>query len=563
MDAYEMNDASADTGWVEPEQVTVDPDCWSEVDVPQVEPEPIESAVGTIEETTWEDPAEEARWDDPIDPAVDDAVGPAGESLDTAGIEAPAPWQTEPGPDPSDTGTVGTFSTDAPEPVVYEVGTLVTQEPLAPDVVTVDDITGTEAYQSYATGSTGPIQADGLVDTSGGFDGPSAFASPTMVGDAGDSAFWFQQNSQNSCGPSVVAQIVSDFTGVHHADEVAIENRALQMRSTVIDGAAYRPESGMFPDDLAALLTDQGVPSTVVRNQDFSHVEHFLREGRSVVMFLDARDVVPGGYEQFAAQDEVENSTADTVDHFVRVIGIDRAAGIAVLANPGIEGAAQFEIPLDRLEDAWNDVTGTQGGTPVRDKMLIVSDGADPTPDSVVPQTVGTPTGQTPGTIELPTPPTGTPAPPAGPLGTPEPTLPEPTLPEPTLPEPTLPEPTVADLPTPEHESRPVGLASADAPAPVDVVGRQVDGPSRSGSVTLPADSDSFRTTSAPASPAPIALPTDAAPAPLVDAPAAGAPDANGDGIDFTSPLGFAIIPVTLAAAGIGMAVQQARQARR
>ena len=103
------------------------------------------------------------------------------------------------------------------------------------------------------------------------------------------------------------------------------------------------------------------MPARSLRDQDFGDVEQYLREGKSVVMFLDSKDVIGPGYEAFAGSDETEDTDADRVDHFVRVIGIDREAGVAIIANSGQYNGSQVEVPLERLEEAWDDNTNREG----------------------------------------------------------------------------------------------------------------------------------------------------------------------------------------------------------
>ena len=123
---------------------------------------------------------------------------------------------------------------DAAVPELFEDGSLVSQVPIDEDLVTVEDLTETETYERWEAAAEGgdgaPIlNADGTHTPGTGFDRPG------MIGDSGDVNFWFKQTEQNSCGPSVAAQIISDFTGVMHHDEYTLIPRAV----------GYDPAKGM------------------------------------------------------------------------------------------------------------------------------------------------------------------------------------------------------------------------------------------------------------------------------------------------------------------------------
>ena len=366
----------------------------------------------------------------------------------------------------------------------------------------------------------------------------TAFDRPTMVGDSGDVSFWFRQNTLKTCGPTVIAQILNDFTGTAYTDELGLAQEAQADR-------LFDPNSGMKAEAMATFLDGHGVPSTVVENQDFEDVERYLREGQAVVMFVDAKDVIGPGYEAFAGTDEPENTPLDTVDHFVRVIGIDRAAGIAIISNPGQYGGSQVEIPLDRLEEAWNDNIYDKGATGPNSHVLVVSDGVDQTPDArpqpvALPQPTPQPAASQTGTPDPgPMSPMGTPDPgPMSPTGTPDPS--------PSPDPPVGPEPRTVALPSGPgpgpHPTDPSPLASEPRP-----VARSVE---------LPAPASGLPS-SASTSSGEVELPTSdlGAAAPTATPNVEGA-DRDQDG--WLDPVhGLVIIPVALAGARIAMAAKE------
>lgn len=222
-----------------------------------------------------------------------------------------------------------------------------------------------------------------------GADNP--FNSATMVGDPTDAQFWFKQNGAFSCVPSTVSQILSDFTGQVRSDEFDVAARSQQLGTFDEFGnwkPLYDPASGVSSDLIDDILDDQGLPSTMHQNQTFADIETYLSRGQGVIMVVDGKDLLPDvGYEDAANSDEPENSATDYTSHAIRVVGIDRTRGVAVLADPAYEGGGGVVVPLDRLEEAWNDLNWTPEGM-VRDHRLIVTDDVDPTDNPALAATV-------------------------------------------------------------------------------------------------------------------------------------------------------------------------------
>jgi hypothetical protein len=217
---------------------------------------------------------------------------------------------------------------------------MVCQLPLDADVVTVDDVTTSDAYLAWEQ----------------------------QVGDVADADFWFQQSTDFTCGPAAATQIIEDFTGVDLADESVVATYALDQ--------GWLSEDGMDSYRLAELLSDFGVPATVESDQSWEDIARYLSEGRSVVMTVDAYDY----WEGADAGDEVEDGGSDGINHFVRVVAIDVERGVAVLSDSGTPDGRQLEVPLTALEEGWDDVTSVDElGNPQREHLLIVSESPDPT----------------------------------------------------------------------------------------------------------------------------------------------------------------------------------------
>jgi hypothetical protein len=257
---------------------------------------------------------------------------------------------------------------------------LVAQVPIDEETLfSAEEVTQSEAYQDWAQSviqvppempvevpETPVPSTEAPVEPSVPVEAPS-----TLIGDVSDASFWFQQNTQYTCGPASATQIVEDFTGVDYPNEDALAAYANQM--------GWLSDTGMQPQHLADLLTAHGVPSSVVPNQNWENLAGYLQEGRSVVMFVDGFDYWPGG----DGQDQPENTGTDVVNHFARIVAIDTERGVAILADPGTPNGYQLEVPLGTLEEAWNDVTSYDAyGNPTSDRMLVVSNYGDPTPVS-------------------------------------------------------------------------------------------------------------------------------------------------------------------------------------
>jgi hypothetical protein len=213
-------------------------------------------------------------------------------------------------------------------------------------------------------------QPSGLDDLFTGLapDGVADAGADGVIGDVTDADFWFEQGTGFTCGPSSATQIIEDFTGADLPDETVVAEVAAERGWLTADGIA--------PDDLAALLTEFGVPSTVERGQDWDDLAGYLAEGRAVVMMVDA-------YDYWAGQDQLdqpENSDEDVANHVIRIVGIDTVRGVAIVSDSGTDDGRRLEISLEALEEAWNDVTAVdQEGDALRERILIVSDAADPT----------------------------------------------------------------------------------------------------------------------------------------------------------------------------------------
>jgi hypothetical protein len=121
-------------------------------------------------------------------------------------------------------------------------------------------------------------------------------------------------------------------------------------------------------DDLDDLLTHFGVPSHVEQAgntgpQAIETLKEHLDAGQAVVMFVDASEYWAPG------------SAPDNSYHFVRVVDVDLDRGVATLSDSGIDSGKGEEVPLDKLEQAWDESNETTGAPSF---SMVVSDSAEP-----------------------------------------------------------------------------------------------------------------------------------------------------------------------------------------
>lgn len=150
---------------------------------------------------------------------------------------------------------------------------------------------------------------------------------------------WFFQQVDGYCGPSAVAQVVSQYTGADITDPQQLVDRAREL------GLMTTPGEGMTLPNIEALLEDQGVPATLT-DSSLDDLRARLDGGYGVIAMVDSGEI------WHPAQESGED---DTADHVLVVAGIDDVRGVVILSDPGVPAGNQLEIPIDQFEDAWAD----------------------------------------------------------------------------------------------------------------------------------------------------------------------------------------------------------------
>lgn len=150
---------------------------------------------------------------------------------------------------------------------------------------------------------------------------------------------WFYQQFDGYCGPSVVAQVVAQYTGATITDPQQLVDRAVEL------GLMDDPSEGMTLPAVEALLEDQGVPCTRT-DSSLDDLRDRLDAGYGVIAMVDSGEIWTP---------EEEAGDADDADHVLVVAGIDDARGVVILSDPGVPYGNQLEVPIDQFEDAWAD----------------------------------------------------------------------------------------------------------------------------------------------------------------------------------------------------------------
>ncbi|MET4050518.1 MULTISPECIES: C39 family peptidase [unclassified Rhodococcus (in: high G+C Gram-positive bacteria)] len=189
-----------------------------------------------------------------------------------------------------------------------------------------------------------PSEPEALPDPADGTQGtPAAWT-----------ADWFYQEFDGACGPSSVAQIVSEYTGLDISDPSQLIDRALEL-GLFVDGD---PSTGMTSQSIEILMEDQGVPCHL----EYSSIEDLkvkLGDGYGVIAMVDSGEI------WYPGEEVVED---DRPDHALVIAGIDETRGVVILSDPGTPNGNQLEVPIEQFADAWAD-SGYE---------MLVADAPDP-----------------------------------------------------------------------------------------------------------------------------------------------------------------------------------------
>lgn len=163
-----------------------------------------------------------------------------------------------------------------------------------------------------------------------------------LVGDpVGDAEHWFEQAVSGFCVPASIAQIVSEYTGTHHADEQHFVQQANELNVFEVgpDGVP-----GIGIDGALTLLEDAGIPASIEYGDGVETLVEYLDEGRRVLLAVDSGEIWAG-----------EATEDNAPDHAIVATGVDLDRGVVIVSDPGDPEGNLKEYPIDVFEDAWAD----------------------------------------------------------------------------------------------------------------------------------------------------------------------------------------------------------------
>lgn len=155
---------------------------------------------------------------------------------------------------------------------------------------------------------------------------------------------WFRQATEFTCGPAAISMVLADLFDLTIADERSVWQRAIEMGA--ID------QRGMSAREIERVIESYGVPAEV-RQSNLGDLARLLDTGHEAIIMVDAAEYWwPDG--RFRGEADV----AIHLPHAVRILSIDFDRNIAILCDSGRSDPrfGRLEVPLDTLEDAWEDI---------------------------------------------------------------------------------------------------------------------------------------------------------------------------------------------------------------
>ncbi|GAA1739753.1 C39 family peptidase [Aeromicrobium alkaliterrae] len=173
-------------------------------------------------------------------------------------------------------------------------------------------------------------------------------SSTGLVGDPfGDAELWFEQAVNGTCGPSAIAQIVSEYTGETFANEEEFANWAIDngVMEVLPDGTT----TGMYADDIVDMLEAHGVPAELEQGLEIQDLKEMLADDVGVAVMVDADEYWGPMYGYDPGPED------NAINHIVMVTGIDEDKGVVYVNDTGTPDGEAMEIPIEYFEDAWED----------------------------------------------------------------------------------------------------------------------------------------------------------------------------------------------------------------
>jgi len=169
-----------------------------------------------------------------------------------------------------------------------------------------------------------------------------------LVGDPfGDAELWFEQAVNGTCGPSTIAQIVSEYTGITFENEEEFANWAIDngVMEVLPDGTT----SGMYAPDIVDMLEAYDVPAELEDGLEIQDLKEYLADDVGVAVMVDADEYWGPMYGYDPGPEN------NAINHIVMVTGIDEDKGVVYINDTGTPDGEAMEVPIEYFMDAWDD----------------------------------------------------------------------------------------------------------------------------------------------------------------------------------------------------------------
>src|ERR1700752_2742208 len=181
----------------------------------------------------------------------------------------------------------------------------------APDTSSTHHLDDTGSWLNTAFTDTPDLSTD----FSGAAQHAVMHGDPSIISDD-----WFLQRSNGYCVPAALTEVLSQIPGNRFADESIVVERFAELGDPVT-------ADGQTLEDAEKVLESFGVESHVESDATMADLEHYLDEGRAIILGVNADEIWHG-------HNTAANPTG-RANHALLITAIDGARGQVILADPG------------------------------------------------------------------------------------------------------------------------------------------------------------------------------------------------------------------------------------
>jgi len=171
-----------------------------------------------------------------------------------------------------------------------------------------------------------------LPHTGAAHSGP-VHGDPSIISDD-----WFLQRGSGYCVPASLTEVLSQVTGHRFLDESVVAERFAAMGKPVT-------AHGETLSDAVKVLDSFGVPSHVASDASIADLEHYLDDGRALIVGVDADEIWQGH--------DTDINPTGRANHALLITAIDDSRHLVTLSDPGNPGGSAEVVPLDVFKQAW------------------------------------------------------------------------------------------------------------------------------------------------------------------------------------------------------------------